>query len=288
MKVRFLTLSLLILGFGVVPLAAQEDTETPATETEAKDFPYLSRLDRYSFSAEEDVEFDSFRFFNGKTMQAVEGRKWVRRYNPEEGRMPASNLQIIRNYTNAIKAAGGTIFHSGPVESEAYEDHFQSDSISARLTKGDKEIWIDLRCTSDGEYYITAIEKQAMRQDVKASELFDALEKDGFVAIDVNFDTGKATIKADSFPVLDQTADMLKANPALKVSVEGHTDNTGTPEANKKLSEERARAVVSALVSRGVEAGRLKSVGWGQEKPVADNRTEAGRAKNRRVEIVKQ
>ena len=127
-----------------------------------------------------------------------------------------------------------------------------------------------------------------MVQGITASAMADALAKDGRIALDIHFDTNKATIKEESFPVLDQVAGMLKANPGLKVSVEGHTDNTGTPDTNKKLSDERARSVMGALVSRGVEAGRLKSVGWGQEKPVADNRTETGRAKNRRVEIVKQ
>jgi TonB family protein len=70
------------------------------------------------------------------------------------------------------------------------------------------------------------------------------------------------------------------------VEVEGHTDNVGNAESNKKLSEQRAKAVMDYLISRGVEASRLKSVGYGLVKPVADNSTEEGRAKNRRVELV--
>jgi OOP family OmpA-OmpF porin len=74
----------------------------------------------------------------------------------------------------------------------------------------------------------------------------------------------------------------------LRLSIEGHTDNVGTPQNNKVLSENRAKAVMNAVASSGVDASRLTSVGWGQERPVADNRTEEGRAKNRRVEIVKK
>jgi outer membrane protein OmpA-like peptidoglycan-associated protein len=81
---------------------------------------------------------------------------------------------------------------------------------------------------------------------------------------------------------------LLKQNSALKVSIEGHTDNTGTPAGNKTLSEQRASAVMAAIAKQGVATSRMSAVGWGQQKPVADNRTEAGRAKNRRVELVKK
>jgi len=102
------------------------------------------------------------------------------------------------------------------------------------------------------------------------------------------FETGKATIQAESKPLIDQVYELLNTTPDLKVSIEGHTDNTGTVEGNKKLSEQRAKAVVDALITLGIKSDRLTSVGWGQERPVADNRTEDGRTKNRRVEIVKK
>jgi outer membrane protein OmpA-like peptidoglycan-associated protein len=127
-----------------------------------------------------------------------------------------------------------------------------------------------------------------MAQEVTASEMLDTLNRDGFMALYVNFDTGKAMIKPESGPIIEQIASLLKDNEDLNLSVEGHTDNVGTPQSNKTLSEERAKAVVAAVVELGIDAGRLTAVGWGQEKPIADNRTEDGRAKNRRVEIVKK
>ena len=132
------------------------------------------------------------------------------------------------------------------------------------------------------------LEVGAMNQDVSVNELVDRLNKDGFLTLYINFDTGKATIRPDSDRTLDDAAAALKAAPNLKVEVGGHTDNVGTPQANEKLSGERAQAVMAALVKRGVAANRLTAKGYGQSAPIADNRIEDGRAKNRRVEIVKK
>jgi outer membrane protein OmpA-like peptidoglycan-associated protein len=88
--------------------------------------------------------------------------------------------------------------------------------------------------------------------------------------------------------LVDEICQLMSSNPSLKISIEGHTDNVGTPESNKALSDERAKAVLAAIVLKGISNSRMTAVGWGQEKPVADNRTEEGRARNRRVEIVKK
>lgn len=81
---------------------------------------------------------------------------------------------------------------------------------------------------------------------------------------------------------------MLQASPALKLAVEGHTDNAGSPAHNQALSEARAREVVRLITSQNIAAARLQAAGFGQSRPLADNATEEGRAKNRRVELVKR
>jgi outer membrane protein OmpA-like peptidoglycan-associated protein len=81
---------------------------------------------------------------------------------------------------------------------------------------------------------------------------------------------------------------MMKSNPDLKIGVEGHTDNVGTPASNKTLSEERAKSVVSEIVGQGISSDRLSPSGFGQDKPIADNNTDEGKAKNRRVELVRK
>jgi OOP family OmpA-OmpF porin len=101
----------------------------------------------------------------------------------------------------------------------------------------------------------------------------------------VQFDTGKATLKSESIPVLNAVLDVLKQNPDLKVEVEGHTDSTGSAAFNETLSANRAKAVLEFLVSKGIDESRLSAWGYGSSRPAASNDTVAGRAQNRRVEL---
>ena len=123
------------------------------------------------------------------------------------------------------------------------------------------------------------------QQDAKS--MLETLNKEGKIALYINFETSKAEINSESQGVIDQIAAMMTADPKLKISVEGHTDNAGNPKTNQTLSETRAKAVMDAIVAKGIDASRLKYKGWGSKKPLADNNTEDSKARNRRVEIVK-
>lgn len=124
--------------------------------------------------------------------------------------------------------------------------------------------------------------------DPKADEMKQGLDRDGRVALyGIQFDFNKAEIKPESAGTLGEIAKLLKANPALKLYVVGHTDAVGAVAYNKDLSEKRAAAVVQYLVrQQGIAADRLVPAGVGPLAPVATNATEEGRAKNRRVELV--
>jgi outer membrane protein OmpA-like peptidoglycan-associated protein len=112
----------------------------------------------------------------------------------------------------------------------------------------------------------------------------------GHVAVyGIYFDSGKSLIKPESAQAIAEIAKLLKSQPALKVFVVGHTDNQGGVDSNMALSQARAEAVLKALVNeQGIAPARLRSTGCGQFAPVASNDSEEGRAKNRRVELVKQ
>jgi len=121
-------------------------------------------------------------------------------------------------------------------------------------------------------------EKPRQFVEVKKNEIF-ILQK-------VHFEVGKSIIKPVSFPLLDEVADVLKNRPTMKVSVDGHTDSTGSAKLNEKLSQKRSEAVRLYLIKRGIESDRLMAKGYGPSKPVADNKTKEGRARNRRTEFV--
>ena len=135
----------------------------------------------------------------------------------------------------------------------------------------------------DGHSYFTNV-----RIAKGAVPLYDRMMTDGkIITYGITFDVGKSTIKPESMGEINRISKLMQDNPDLKFSVEGHTDSTGKADANQKLSDERSAAVVTKLVEMGVAKDRLQSAGKGQTSPIADNGTDEGRAKNRRVEFVK-
>ena len=160
------------------------------------------------------------------------------------------------------------------------------------LVKDKKEIWAHIMAGGNGMYSVFVVEKEAMEQDVTAdaSSMASSIKETGKVALyGIYFDTGKSVLKPESLSTLQEIAKLLIADQTLKLYVVGHTDNTGTFDANIKLSMDRAAAVVNALVTQhSVNAARLKAFGDGPTAPVATNENEEGRSLNRRVELVKQ
>lgn len=192
-------------------------------------------------------------------------------------------LEIARNYANQFKARGGQVIYQA-IDSGG-------GTATMMMPLGDGERWLGLYI-DDGTYIdMKIIETAAMQQKVEfsADEMAQQLTATGRVSVyGILFDTGKADIKPESAPVLDEIVKVFKADPSLKLMIEGHTANVGQKAANLDLSKKRAGVVKTALVSRGIDAARLTPEGYGDSKPVADNATDEGRAKNRRVELVKK
>ncbi len=111
-------------------------------------------------------------------------------------------------------------------------------------------------------------------------------EKDAnWVLVGINFDFGSANLRPESYSIIANAAQILLMNSELKVEIQGHTDNFGSANANKKLSLDRAEMVKNFLISKGIAASRLSTIGYGSDKPIADNNTVEGRAFNRRIEL---
>jgi len=152
--------------------------------------------------------------------------------------------------------------------------------------------WILIEIFAAGSYHETIVVTKDVDTEVVATAavLEGGLTTSGHAIVNgILFDTGKADVRPESAPALQQIAKLLKANPKLKVYVVGHTDNAGLLAANIDLSKRRAASVVLSLTTQyGVSAAQLQAYGDGPYAPIASNDAEDGRALNRRVELVKQ
>jgi OOP family OmpA-OmpF porin len=226
--------------------------------------------------------FGVYEFFVTKGPKTpVEGKFTYIAYNFTGPRAnEPSGLAVVRNYENAIRKAGGTILQSDPQR-----------WVNGKIVKDGQEVWVQAE-KGNGVIWLRIVEKKEMEQFIEAdaAAFGNDIRATGHAAVyGITFDTGKSTIKPESAQAIGEVAKLLTADPSLKIYVVGHTDNVGGVDANIKLSEERAEAVLQALVrDHGIAPARLRSHGCGQFAPVASNDTEEGRAKNRRVELVKQ
>lgn len=284
------TITLQRLAMSAVLAFAAAAHAAPPDAPNAKDHPILTRYPG-SHIVEYEKNFNAVEFAVGTEAgepkrRSIEGDATVIRYFHNDAGKQPSALQVIRNYQGAIKSIGGEVVYERlPREGDGGE-------TTLKAASGGKEVWIrvepEIFSAPTQSYRLQVVEVAAMQQVVTANKLLDELNKNGFIALYINFDTGKSDLKADGKATVAEIVSMLKSSPNLRIAVEGHTDNVGQAAANKALSTQRAQSVTAAIVAGGIAANRVSAAGFGQEKPVADNRSEEGRAKNRRVELVKK
>ena len=274
-KAAVLLLTLLCVS---LPAAAAEQDKKGCTDHPA--FP--KRMSGYFIADCETRDFDAFKFEtkNPREKTTVEGRWTKITYRMFKDSQQPSALAVVRNYENAVKAAGGTVLF---VDTNRW--------MNGKLAKDGKEIWAQAQ-KGNGLIWLNIVEKGEMTQEVvaDAAALGNDLKSAGHVAVyGILFDTGKADIKPESAQAIGEIAKLLKADAGLKLHVVGHTDSVGSVDSNLRLSQARAEAVLQALVKEhGIVASRLRAFGNGPFAPVASNDAEEGRTKNRRVELVKQ
>jgi outer membrane protein OmpA-like peptidoglycan-associated protein len=243
------------------------------------DHPLLTRMsDFYIVSCKKEV-FAGYKFITDEGYVTVEGHHFFLEYWIQDGVEPPGFDQIRRNFINALRQIGGELL---------YEEYY---SATVKVVSEGREVWIEVAPRA-GAYNLTIIEKEEMVQEVvaDAAALKSGIDRTGHVAVyGIYFDTDKAVVKPESEAALVQIAKLLTDDPDLNVYVVGHTDMTGGLDHNMDLSRARAEAVIEVLVSkRGIARDRLAPGGVGPLAPVASNDTDAGRALNRRVELVKR
>lgn len=265
--------------FTAVPAAAQHE-DNP----ECKDSPLLSRIGGCTIDTCQKRDFEQSDVLigvdeSGAKVKTVEGSTETIAYTCPGN---ISAVAIVRNAENALKAAGFTTVYSGK---------YEGDQLA--LTAQKAGTWVHVANTGQDSmtyYEVRIVRTKAMQQEMvsTADAMEEAINRTGAVSLyGIQFDTGKAAIKPESERTLAEIAKLLRKNSAWKMQVEGHTDNVGAKDANMTLSQARAEAVRTWLVANGVDGARLVAKGFGDAKPVGDNATEDGRAKNRRVALVK-
>lgn len=282
----------------------------PVSTANLPAFPYLDYPEKLEsgYRSDKKGQFDQVYLIAGKELRRVEGQLLVRHFPHTAVKLSA--LESLRNYEELIKSLGGVkVSQIMPADAEFKRLYSESDEVLEKkmrvlginnggknyqvylLRTPQKNIWFGLSIyDNDNGTWLLTMEEKAFEQTValtKAEAMAEGLQQSGKVALYLAFDTDSAVIKDESKPVVAEIAKLLKSDPGLRLKVEGHTDNQGSAAHNKRLSESRAQSVVQALTSQGIDRGRLQAEGFGQDKPVDDNTTENGRAKNRRVMLVK-
>lgn len=283
----------------------------PVSSAKLPPFPYVDRPKGTESYHSKEQEFDRIYVIAGGELRPVEGHYQQRWFPPNVVRM--SLLEAYRNYDNAFRALGAVrVDAANPADAafaarnggnEAMLKRLRLPNLPRELPEGvpayaqyllrtpDRNIWLSFSVFDDGNNVnIMTLEEKPMQQSVafiKADEMASSLGKDGHVALYLNFDTDSDAIRPESLPVVQEIATLMGLDSRLKLKVEGHTDNSGDAARNRALSQRRAESVVRAVTGLGIEAARLQAAGQGADKPLADNATEEGRARNRRVELVK-
>jgi flagellar motor protein MotB len=300
---RNLLMAGLFLALSAAPAAAQ-----PKDVEGSKDSPLVSRYPGSIIIDYKTKEFDEFNLpvskitpQGGPKTLHLEGKVTHIRYTFPHGR---STLEIYRNYETALKRAGfETVFAcSGDCGltdvriSPDWGERWYGESyrqLSSKLARPEGDLYVSLLVGGNEEACLDFVEIKPMEGDlvtVDAAALKSDIGRSGHAAVyGIYFDTGKADVKPESTPALQEIAKLLRQEPGLKLYIVGHTDSVGEFQMNMDLSRRRADAVLKALTATyGVAAERLQAYGDGPLAPVASNRDEQGRAKNRRVELVER
>ena len=276
----------------------------PVSNAPLGKFPYFGWPANYApQNTPQSTNFAHFLFWTGKGFKDVEGQTFMVTLVAAPNKQ-FSTYELKKNMEALFQQAGAVKVYEDKIPTEALKA--VPDAIRMELLMGLGDVWNDpaetwvIRRPHDAVWiHYTTNTAQASIAIVQtkpfvataamlpADQLKSDLDKTGKAVIRVNFATDQAQILPTSTPQMDAVVALLKADQSLKLAINGYTDDTGSDEHNVTLSDGRAKAVQAALVAAGIKADRLQAKGYGRMSPVSSNTDEAGKAMNRRVELVK-
>lgn len=252
------------------------------------------------------MDFDFIVFVTPDSIYEIEGKTFRAHVHPDrKSETEISGRFLIKSFEDAILKAGGVKVFEGKLQNERKDkyaklctyagsngsiDIWNNDIATYVIRRNDGNIYIALDKGNSNTTSIQIVQEKPFEQTIQKITS-DNIEKDlntsGKAVLYINFDTDKATLKQDGLATVQEIFKVLERNKDLKIAINGYTDNAGNKEHNLKLSENRAASVKTEITKLGISADRLTSRGFGQDNPIAGNDTEAGKAQNRRVELIK-
>lgn len=249
-------------------------------------------------------KFDVCFFPINGVMTPFEGKLYKTNVSAKQGE-EFSQRFFEKSLEDYLASIGAVKIYDGEITQEAYDRYYKKDPNKGADGDigyaGEQIKFYIIRSKDKGNIYVqfsannaagklNILQEEALQQTitkVTADDIVKDLTEKGKSILYINFDLDKSTISTDGKAIVNEIAEALKKNSNLKISIEGHTDNTGEASHNKQLSDDRANAVLKSLTTNGIDKSRLSSKGFGAERPLVANDSEDNKAKNRRVELVK-
>ena len=299
------------------PHAAFDINTIPMADNITGSFPYFKLPEGYTFTDPNKYHgtgvtntVDMEYFYNHGIYFPMEGKtyKAVIRLDSDHFKDKVySTLELKKSFDEFITGLGGVKINNGETlqdgENErlkkeaphAFSDGYlhssnNYDNVNTYVIRTkEKTVLVQLNIGSETSN-LTVLEPKAFENKmsmIPAAEIQKQLDATGKAVLYINFDTDQATLKPEGEKFVAEIEKLLQNNKGLRISIEGHTDNTGQAARNRVLSEQRATTVLKALTSAGIQSSRLMAKGFGSDKPLVANDSESNKAKNRRVELVR-
>lgn len=289
----------------------------PQSTAEIGEFPYITAPDGFSITDKghlsetkegysEFKEFGKLIMYNGSTFYNAEGKVAELYFRMKSANADFEQYRFDRSIDKYLEGIGAKLLTKVKLSKEQTDalnkeddmmvyNHIVGDPWNEPVRfwalnhKNGKVMFQVFSNSASGE--VGVIELEGFKQTIKAPtavQMKKDIDTGGKAILNINFDTDKSSLKPDGQKVVDEILVLLKNNPAMNISVEGHTDNAGTKDKNKKLSIERANTIVGFLTKNGIAGKRVSATGYGAVNPLVANDSEENKAKNRRVELVKK
>ncbi len=282
-----------------VPASTFDVNSLPTVAAKLGAFPYIGLPEGYTYNGTKTLDYDRFLFAIDGKIVPLEGRLF-RASITKNG--DVSKVFIEKSFVKFMESIGAKKLNDSTIDFKLYElAKYENQNADVNIgqvtntygikTPEGRPVIFQLGLNSP-TYNIMQVEdfKQTIAllpAEAQADNLQKAIENYGKAILHIHFDTDKAILQAEGTLMVDEIVKLLKTDSALKLSVEGHTDNAGSPQHNLTLSEARAVAVRDKLIAAGIDPSRIKSAGFGDTKPLIANDNDVNKARNRRVELVK-